>query len=303
MVHASPSHQRRRPIGVVKFPAFPPPWVLRAGHPVAWPHYEIGAHLAGRRRRIRFVARAFPVRARVHHALSRGISIHQESGCESHLGFRSQFAEVPHHRGKHVLAGLQVGRRVHRFVPPVEQVAARRSPGYPASVHEQLIAVVAADVDHEPLRLGRQLEGPAEMVHTVLRGRSARHGDPTRAPRAPDRVRAARRGAGALLRWCAGNGCRRNQRGGAGFQQKTPARRSVSGSGWRVWHALETVARRERRVNSRGFTSPGETHQSSQDSVRQRPLTPARTLRGAVSERLIRMPAGCYSFLDEHPSG
>jgi len=229
-----------------------------AGLPPGRPaHHEIGAHLAGRRRRIGFVARAFPGRARVHHALSRVSPSTRNPVAKSRLGFRSQFAEVPHHRGKHVLAGLQEGRRVHRFVPPVEQVAARRSPGYPASVHEQLIAVVAADVDHEPLRGGRQLEGPAEMVHTVLRGRSARHGDPTRAPQAPDRVRAARLGAGALLRRCAGNGCRRNQRGGAGFQQKTPARRSVSGSGWRVWHALETVARRERRVNSRGFTSLG----------------------------------------------
>ncbi len=242
-------HHRGRPAGVVKLPGFPTPWVLRACHAVARSHHVISVQLAGQHWRVGFVARALPVCAGVHDGLSRSISVHQESGFESHLGLRSQVAEVPHHRGKHVSAGLEVGRRVHRFVSPVEQVAARRPPSYPTPVHEQLIAVVAADMDHEALRLGRQFEGPAEMVDTVISGRSARHGDPTRAPLTPDRIRLAWRG-GALPRRCAGKGCGCNQRGGAGFQQKTPARRSVSAEGWRVWHALETLARRTHRVNS-----------------------------------------------------
>src|SRR5215471_9522405 len=145
----------------------------------------ISANAGVGRRRIRFVADGAPVGSRVGDALGFAIAFEDESGLQGDLRVRGQIAEVPYHGGEHVAAGDEVGREVDGLVAPVEEITARRAPGGAMAVDEELVPVVAADVDDEAFGPGGDVERAAEAADGVVGGGRAGGGNPARAPRAP----------------------------------------------------------------------------------------------------------------------
>ena len=57
-------------------------------------------------------------------------------GLQRDLRLGRKLAEVPDDRGEHVASGVEIRREIDGLIAPVEEIAARRSPGDTASVHE-----------------------------------------------------------------------------------------------------------------------------------------------------------------------
>jgi hypothetical protein len=106
------------------------------GHRIARAHGVVGGNFSGLEWRVGFVAGAFPLRAGIGYALSGGIALEYESGLERDLSFGRQIAEVPYQGGQGILAGVEIGRDIDGFIAPMEEVAARGSPGGVAAVDE-----------------------------------------------------------------------------------------------------------------------------------------------------------------------
>ena len=202
----------RGPRRIVVSGILPAPGIAPAIHLLSRARGVVAARIGGRDRdgRASLVADRLPGRAGIGDPLRLGVALQQKRRLTSGLRQGSVAGEVPNDGRQHVAAGVQVRPEVDRFITPVERVAARRPPDDAASVHEELVAVVAADVHGEAAGFGGQIEAAAEMIDAGLGGRCLGRGDPVRRPGAGS-GREGRRG-----------GCRRS--GGRSLAGLAPAR-------------------------------------------------------------------------------
>jgi len=87
-------------------------------------------------------------------------------------------APVPHERGDHVAARMQLGRQIHRLVAPVRHVRPLRAGGHLCAIHEQSIAVVRGYVHDESRWHRPQLEGLSRVEDGEAVAGHAWWGDP-----------------------------------------------------------------------------------------------------------------------------
>ena len=106
------------------------------------------------------------------------VTLNDEPGFVHYLRLRRQFREVPHHGGQNISPGCQVRSDVQGLVTPVVQIAARGTLQHAFAIHEELIAVVAAHMDHKALRNGVQCDSLAEMKNPKLPLRPVGMSDP-----------------------------------------------------------------------------------------------------------------------------
>jgi hypothetical protein len=127
----------------------------------------------------------YPVsRPGVDHRFCFAFPLHQESGTRAELRRRAILTKVPYERRDDVVPRMQLPGDVDSFVPPVHQVAARRSIRDFHFVDEQAITVVGRYAHDKPIRSRDEFEILTEMINACLLSRRSWIGDPLRSPRA-----------------------------------------------------------------------------------------------------------------------
>jgi hypothetical protein len=104
-----------------------------------------------------------PVLASIHRSLHLGISLHQESGAIAHLGYGSQFGEVPDNGSEHVLSLLKQWGEIDSLEAPVEEISTRRALSGVLAVDTQEKSIVRTYMDPEMRRNGGKGDLPPEV--------------------------------------------------------------------------------------------------------------------------------------------
>ena len=179
---------RSRPRLVREARLLPAPRIATAVHglPGRGRVVAAGGRSADGKRLVPRVPEHLPAGPGIGDGLALGVALHEESAVAAELRRGPLLAPVPNERREHVLPRLEVGRQIHRLVPPVHEVRALRPRRHLLAVHEQPVAVVGRDVDGEMLGPRRQVERPAEVKDAVrIAGRVGRC-DPARRDRPPE---------------------------------------------------------------------------------------------------------------------
>src|SRR5882724_10717814 len=193
---STPQRHRLRPISR--------PWLSRSArvpieflavYPQSWLSRVVTVHFRPYRFNSSFDF-DFPCRVRVYRSLRVSRSMKQESRPVAYLRNRAVLSKIPNYRRQHVLSRVQHLRNVIRFIPPVRQIPAARSPPRLAPVHIQNKLIVRAHMHNKMFRHSRQLNRLSEMQHRLVPLPCASRRDPLRAPmflrrRLPKRIGAA----------------------------------------------------------------------------------------------------------------
>src|SRR5258708_15772389 len=171
------ANHRREPSRIVEISLFPAPriWCGVELFPGADRYVARPLVVRDRMRRVSFVGDASPIGPGVHDLLGIRVALEQESSLMTDLRDGSVPALVPHHGRKGVFAGLELRSDVDGFVAPMKQVAARGAYRDLLAIDEELIAVIAGNVNYECAGRLPQIEGAAEMVDAVIVRRGAGH--------------------------------------------------------------------------------------------------------------------------------
>ncbi len=178
------------------------PALIREADLLPAPRIPTAVERLSRRRRVvaavAGVPEGLPLAAGVDDRLPLAVPLQQEGRAMAELRDRPFRPPVPDDGRKDVPAGAQLRSQVHGLVAPVHDVRALRPRRHLLAVHEEPIAVVAGDVDGEPLRSGLEVEGTPEVEDAVSVARNVGSRDPAGRGRSAENARPRGLGAGRL---------------------------------------------------------------------------------------------------------
>ena len=106
----------------------------------------------------------------------------QESRPVAYLRNRAVLAKIPNNCRERVFSCVQHRSNVIRFISPVRQISAARSPPRLAPVHVQNKLIVRANIHSKMFRHSRQLNRLSEMQRRLVPLPCAGRRNPLRAP-------------------------------------------------------------------------------------------------------------------------